>query len=217
MVWLFSLWIAATRGERIGEALRSSWPDQLAVASLLLALLLVWAWSWRDVVRSEATRRVGVSQWDLAVRAFSRNRTAVVGLMAIVAFYLIALLTPLISPFDPAVQGDLITQRLAGPSALHPLGTDKFARDVYSRLLYGARISLTIGFVAVGISVTIGTLLGAVAGYVGGWLDSIIMRFVDHGDLVSASRSPDHPHRPLRALDLPHHRRAGSDALARHC
>jgi peptide/nickel transport system permease protein len=62
---------------------------------------------------------------------------------------------------------------------MHPLGTDQFARDVLSRLLYGARISLLIGFVAVGISVTIGTLLGAVAGFLGGAVDGVIMRFVD--------------------------------------
>jgi peptide/nickel transport system permease protein len=69
--------------------------------------------------------------------------------------------------------------RLNGLSAAHPLGTDQYARDVLSRLLYGARISLTIGFVAVGISVTIGTLLGAIAGFVGGFVDGAIMRFVD--------------------------------------
>jgi peptide/nickel transport system permease protein len=93
--------------------------------------------------------------------------------------YLIALVTPLIAPHEPNVQYDLLTLRLVGVSAAHPLGTDQFARDVLSRLLYGARISLTIGFVAVGISVTIGTLLGAIAGFMGGIVDGAIMRFVD--------------------------------------
>jgi peptide/nickel transport system permease protein len=120
-----------------------------------------------------------VSQWALARRAFSRNRTAVAGLVVVAALYLVALLTPLIAPYDPALQGDLVTERYVGPSAAHPLGTDQFARDVFSRLLYGARISLSIGFVAVGISVTIGTLLGALAGFVGGLVDGVIMRIVD--------------------------------------
>jgi peptide/nickel transport system permease protein len=138
-----------------------------------------WLWSWRDVSAPHEVRRVGVSQWDLAVRAFSRNRTAVAGLMVILGLYVVALLTPLVAPYDPAFQGDLIAERLTGLSAAHALGTDQFARDVLSRLLYGARISLLIGFVAVGISVTIGTLLGAVAGFLGGFVDGAIMRFVD--------------------------------------
>ena len=120
-----------------------------------------------------------MSQWELAARAFSRNPSAVTGLIVIVGLYLTAVVTPLVAPFDPTAQGDLVTERLAGLSARHPLGTDHFARDVLSRLLYGARISLLIGFVAVGISVTIGTALGAVAGYLGGWFDAVIMRFVD--------------------------------------
>ncbi len=113
------------------------------------------------------------------MRAFSKNRTAVAGLILIVALYMIALMTPLIAPHDPGVQYDLVSMRLVGMSATHPLGTDQFARDVFSRLLFGARISLTIGFLAVGISVTIGTLLGAIAGFMGGIVDGVIMRFVD--------------------------------------
>jgi peptide/nickel transport system permease protein len=114
------------------------------------------------------------------VKAFSMNRTAVVGLMVILGLYLVALLTPLLAPFDPFEMGaDLSADRFQAPSDVHRLGTDQFGRDVFSRLLYGARISLSIGFLAVGISVTIGTLLGAIAGYLGGVVDSVIMRFVD--------------------------------------
>jgi peptide/nickel transport system permease protein len=92
---------------------------------------------------------------------------------------LVALLAPLITPHDPYEAYELTTMRLQGLSAAHPLGTDHLARDVLSRILYGARISLTIGFVAVGISVTIGTMVGAVAGFLGGTVDNVIMRFVD--------------------------------------
>jgi peptide/nickel transport system permease protein len=72
-----------------------------------------------------------------------------------------------------------VTSRLIGPGGEFPLGTDHLARDVFSRMMYGARISLSIGFVAVGISISIGTLLGAVSGYLGGWVDTVVMRFVD--------------------------------------
>jgi peptide/nickel transport system permease protein len=91
--------------------------------------------------------------------------------------YLVAILTPFLAPFDPAFQGDLLTTLPISPPA-HLLGTDQFARDVLSRLLYGARISLSIGFIAVGISITIGTLLGAVRVTWGGG-GRVIMRFVD--------------------------------------
>jgi peptide/nickel transport system permease protein len=179
LTWVGLLWIGLTRFGRALEAAGGAWDDKLAAVTLVVGLATAWGWSWRDVVKGREVKRVGVSQWDLAVRAFSRNRTAVAGLIVILALYMVALLTPLISPFDPALQGDLITERLTGLSATHPLGTDQFARDVLSRLLYGARISLLIGFVAVGISVTVGTVLGAVAGFLGGVVDMVIMRFVD--------------------------------------
>jgi peptide/nickel transport system permease protein len=179
LVWSGSVAVLLTRADRLGAALAGAWDEKLAVGVLVAGLVVPWLWSWNDVGMTGLRKTVGISQWDLALRAFSRNRTAVAGLMVIVALYLLALLTPLLAPYDPAFQGDLMTERYVGMSASHPLGTDQFARDVLSRLLYGARISLLIGFVAVGISVTIGTLLGAVAGYVGGVVDGAIMRFVD--------------------------------------
>ncbi|MDX1495642.1 MAG: ABC transporter permease, partial [Longimicrobiales bacterium] len=180
LTWVGMLLIVATRPGRIADAASGPWDERLAVGTLLASLIASWLWSWREVAQAErAGGLVGVSQWDLAVRAFSKNRTAVAGLIVIVALYLLALVTPLVAPHDPNMQYDLQTTRLVGMSAAHPLGTDQFARDVLSRLLYGARISLTIGFVAVGISVTIGTLLGAVAGFFGGIVDGAIMRFVD--------------------------------------
>jgi peptide/nickel transport system permease protein len=179
LTWIGLLLVLSTRTGRVRSALGGAWDERLAVVTLAAGLIASWAWSWRDVTRSRADKVVGVSQWALAVRAFSKNRTAVAGLVVIVSLYLVALLTPLITPHGPNEQYDLLTMRLNGLSAAHPLGTDQYARDVLSRLLYGARISLTIGFVAVGISVTIGTLLGAIAGFVGGFVDGAIMRFVD--------------------------------------
>ncbi len=179
VTWIGMVAIVFGRTERLLGAASGAWDERLALATLLAGLSASWLWSWRELERADRVKVVGVSQWDLAVLAFSRNRTAVAGLIVIVSLYLIALLTPLITPHDPNMQYDLLTRRFIGLSGQHPLGTDHFARDVLSRLLYGARISLTIGFVAVGISVTIGTLVGAVAGFFGGVVDGAIMRFVD--------------------------------------
>ena len=179
LTWLGCLWVLTARYERVIGALGGAWDQSLALGTLVVSLIVAWTWSWRDVSGSDRPLGIGVSQWDLAARAFSKNHTAVAGLIVIIALYLVALLTPLLAPYDPAFQGDLITERYVGLSAVHPLGTDNYARDVLSRLLYGARISLAIGFVAVSISVTIGTLLGAVAGFMGGIVDGLIMRFVD--------------------------------------
>jgi peptide/nickel transport system permease protein len=132
----------------------------------------------RDALGAGRPRAPAASLRGVTLRSFRTNRVAVCGLTAIGIFYLLALLTPFLAPFDPGFQGDL-AGRLAPPSATHWLGTDHFARDIFSRVLYGARVSLSIGLLAVSISVTLGTVLGAVAGYLGGWVDSVIMRFVD--------------------------------------
>ncbi|HVH13017.1 MAG TPA: oligopeptide ABC transporter permease [Longimicrobium sp.] len=153
----------------------------IALATLVVTVGgLLW-WTWRSVSPAHLARaRVrGDSQWAIAGRHFKKNKLAMAGLAVMIVLYLVTLLTPLIAPYDPAAQGDIITSRYLAPSAEHWLGTDKFGRDILSRVLYGARISLSIGFVAVGISMTLGTLIGAVAGYFGGWVDSVLMRFTD--------------------------------------
>jgi peptide/nickel transport system permease protein len=104
---------------------------------------------------------------------------AMAGLIVMLLLYAVTLLTPLIAPFDPAAQGDIVATRYLPPSLENPMGTDKFGRDILSRVLYGARISLTIGFIAMGIGVTLGTVIGALGGYFGGVVDSVLMRFAD--------------------------------------
>lgn len=111
-------------------------------------------------------------------RVFARNRLALVALGVVVVAYLVAIFAPALTPFDPAAQGPL-DQRWAAPSWTHPLGTDQLARDVLSRVLHGARVSLSVGLVAVVISTTLGVFIGAVAGYVGGVVDAALMRLVD--------------------------------------
>jgi peptide/nickel transport system permease protein len=121
----------------------------------------------------------GDSQWSIASRHFKKNKLAMAGLAVMIILYIITLVTPLVAPYDPAAQGDIVLTRNLAPSAEHLMGTDKFGRDIFSRVLYGSRISLTIGFIAVGISVTLGTLVGALAGYFGGFVDTLLMRLTD--------------------------------------
>lgn len=92
---------------------------------------------------------------------------------------LIALCAPVLAPYNPIQQLDLAAGRALPPSWAHPLGTDLFSRDLLSRLLYGARLSLGIASLAVGLAILLGTVVGLLAGWVGGWLDAILMRVVD--------------------------------------
>ncbi len=110
-------------------------------------------------------------------RYFKRSRLAVGGVGMIMIVLMIAAFASFLAPYDPGRTE--VSLKLKPPSALHYLGTDQLGRDIFSRMLYGSRISLSVGFVAVAISIIIGILVGAVAGYYGGWADSLLMRFVD--------------------------------------
>jgi peptide/nickel transport system permease protein len=110
-------------------------------------------------------------------RQFRRNYLALAGGGVVLVLSLAALLAPLVAPYDPAAYD--VKQILLPPSPAHWLGTDQIGRDVLSRMLYGARISMAVGFVSVGIAVVVGTLIGSVAAYYGGRVDELLMRFVD--------------------------------------
>jgi len=110
-------------------------------------------------------------------RYFKRNTLAVGGLAFILIIFLVAGFASFMAPYDPGKTD--VSLKLRAPSPQHVLGTDQLGRDVLSRMLYGSRISLSVGFVAVAISILIGILVGALAGYYGGWTDSLLMRFVD--------------------------------------
>lgn len=113
-------------------------------------------------------------QW---VRAFTNQPRAVVGLGVLILLILAAAFAPWISPFDPAIQAP--QDSLLAPSRSHLFGTDELGRDVFSRVVFGSRISLQVGIVAVGIALIIGVPFGLVAGYWGGWIDGFIMRLID--------------------------------------
>jgi peptide/nickel transport system permease protein len=110
-------------------------------------------------------------------RAFRRNKLALIGGIVVVVLVVLAVLAHWIAPWDPNRPD--VRQILDAPSKAHPLGTDQLGRDVLSRMLYGARVSLAVGFVSVGIATLIGIALGAAAGYHGGTVDALVMRLVD--------------------------------------
>lgn len=111
------------------------------------------------------------------VRGFIRNRFAVIGLIIVVTMGLIAIFAPVLTPYDPNKTD--YSSILQSPNPLHPLGTDEYGRDLFSRLAHGAQISLVIAFLAQGVTVTIGVVLGLMAGWYGGWVDDVIMRVAD--------------------------------------
>ncbi|RXJ01116.1 ABC transporter permease [Anaerobacillus alkaliphilus] len=125
-------------------------------------------------VQSLGERR---SLLSIIIAKFLQNKLAVVGLVMLAIIVISALLAPWIAPHDPDFQN--LRNRLAAPSAEFLLGTDHLGRDIFSRLLFGGRVSLFVGFVAMIGAVTIGTTVGAVAGYFGGLVDAFLMRLVD--------------------------------------
>ena len=108
---------------------------------------------------------------------FLKHKMAVVSLFVIVLLLLIALLAPFISPYDPDAVDPI--NRLSGPSAAHLLGQDQLGRDILSRIIWGSRVSLSVGFLAGSISLVVGVVLGALAGFYGGWVDNVIMRVAE--------------------------------------
>jgi peptide/nickel transport system permease protein len=108
------------------------------------------------------------------------RRPATAAALAFLTLLLVAAVAaPLIAPYDPLAQPDIVGGRLLPPGAAHLFGTDTFSRDVLSRVIYGARISLSVGLLATALSVTLGAGYGLLAGYAGGWVDAVLMRILD--------------------------------------
>ena len=140
-------------------------------------------------------KRKGSSLWHDALRYLLRQRSAIVGMVVLGLLVLVAVFAPLIAPYDPVIpMSDIPAEkelaRVRMPPCIHLLGCppdqpqhilglDSVMRDLFSRILYGARYSLYIGFASVGFAIVIGALLGAVAAYAGGWLDNVVMRIMD--------------------------------------
>jgi len=112
-------------------------------------------------------------------RRLKKNKMAMIGLAILGVIVLLAIFADIIAPYDSVAIKQNLKDRLQGPSTAHIFGTDEYGRDMFARLIHGARVSLQVGILAVGISIVVGGTLGAIAGYYGGRLDNIIMRIMD--------------------------------------
>ena len=133
-----------------------------------------WVAQRHETALGGARRQEG---WRGQMAFWGRNRMAFAGLVIVLVLVVVAVLAPVLAPYDPYARD--IRNRIAAPSAHHWLGTDDIGRDTLSRLIYGARISLLVGFVSVGIATVVGVPLGLLAGYNGKRIDSIVMRLMD--------------------------------------
>jgi peptide/nickel transport system permease protein len=147
----------------------------VAVAGWVALAAVAWRAAWRLAVPAPEVDEP--SEAAIVLRQLGRHRTGMLGVVGVVQLLALTLLAPLIAPFDPDAVG--VGAPLIAPTAAHLLGTDTFGRDLFSRVLYGARVSVTIGFVAVGLAATLGTTLGAVAGYFSGVVDRAVSWVVD--------------------------------------
>jgi|HigsolmetaAR206D_1030411.scaffolds.fasta_scaffold03373_6 peptide/nickel transport system permease protein len=131
----------------------------------------------KTVPGNEGIKQKRETMFRITLRKFMRNKLAVAGAVVIFIVVLAAIFAPWLAPYDPGHQ--YLLDKLAKPGGKYPLGTDTLGRDTLSRLLYGARVSLLVGFVSVAGIIFIGTIIGAIAGYFGGIIDALLMRFVD--------------------------------------
>ena len=129
----------------------------------------------RPMARTAAPA-TGARRRSVAMRLVS-NQRVVAGSIVLLITFALAVFAGIISPYDP--NGQILAERLAGPSAAHPFGEDQLGRDVLSRVIYGSRVSLGVGFSSVAITIVIGTVVGVAAGFFGKWTDNVLMRFVD--------------------------------------
>lgn len=127
-------------------------------------------------MRTEIAPAVGKGR---VLRRLLSKRSAVAAMLVVLLVVIPCAAAPLFAPYDPSAQPDIIALRSQPPSLAHPFGTDPFSRDVLSRVLYGGRVSLSVALIATLVSITLGTAYGAVAGFAGGVVESVMMRLLD--------------------------------------
>lgn len=136
-------------------------------------------WQTQDFAAISGPTRLRESPLALGVRRILRRPSSRVAFFVLGVIVLVGLLAPLVAPYNPAAQPDIVGLKDLPPSLAHPFGTDPYSRDVLSRVIYGARLSLMIGVLATIVSLTVGVAYGAIAGYAGGVLDAFMMRVLD--------------------------------------
>jgi len=134
-------------------------------------------WLLTEQPASRGQARLGQA-WRVWL-ALAANRLAMVGLGIVIALIVIAAMAGVLAPYDPILGGDLRLERLLPPSAAHLMGTDDQARDIFSRILFGARLTLMVVALVAVIATPVGLLVGTTAGYFGGWIDTVLMRVTD--------------------------------------
>lgn len=136
------------------------------------------AWTLASPIsRAEVRSSSATAEWRRTARIFARNKLVLAGAIMVVLVVLTALLAGAIAPYDPIANN--VRAALQPPSSLYFFGTDRFGRDVFSRVVFGSQLSLLVALVSVGISATCGTLLGLASGFFGGWVDDVIGRVMD--------------------------------------
>ena len=133
--------------------------------------------AWLTTTSPESRRQARLGQLYRQWLAFRKNPAAMVGLLIVLALLLLAAFAPLVAPHDPLAQA--LDQRLLAPSAKHLFGTDALGRDIFSRVVYGTRVTLVIVMLVVITVGPLGLLIGCAAGYFGGWVDTVLMRITD--------------------------------------
>ena len=180
---LIVLVVLVWRWERFTHAFTTQAIDQWAAALFLVASLAGAVWfsvcDVRRLVREPAAPHLGKSPMRVALRRFRANKLAVRSVYIIVLLYFVAVLAPFLAPHDPATIEHVLETRYLSPSWAHVFGTDEFGRDLLSRAMYGARVSLSVGLLAMLVAKVIGTTYGAIAGFAGGRVDDVMMRVVD--------------------------------------
>ncbi|MBY0612032.1 MAG: ABC transporter permease [Beijerinckiaceae bacterium] len=140
------------------------------------------AGGWREWLLSPqpaSRRQARLGRAYLLWRSFSKNKLAVIGLLIVVGLVVVSIFADVLAQYSPVAGGDLRTERLLPPSLKHWFGTDDQSRDIYSRVVYGSRLTLLIVALVSIIATPIGLLVGTAAGYLGGWVDAVLMRITD--------------------------------------
>jgi peptide/nickel transport system permease protein len=174
LVWRWEKFLNAFQTKMIDH-----WIAAIFVILAICACIALSVWGTLSLLSGKPIKAHPKSPMRMAFRRFKENRLSIISLYVVIFFYIIGIIAPLLATHDPSAIDNVLETRYRAPSLEHPFGTDEFGRDLYSRSLYGARVSLSVGLLAVLIAMTIGTIYGGVSGFFGGVVDNVMMRAVD--------------------------------------